>query len=374
MSQPLADWIRNRIREQGPVPFARFMEWALYHPEHGYYTSGRARVGSDHGDFTTAPHMTPVFARCLARWVAAADRALGEPDPFVLVEGGAGEGRLARDLLDALRRREPGLYQRLRYAPHEASPAARNRLEETLAPHADRCVPPPERFTGVYLSNELLDALPVHRIRKGPDGLEEAFVDAVDGAFRETWVRPPSPPVLGFLDRHPIPLGGGWEAEVCPAALEWLAGVARRLERGYVLTVDYGDEADRLYGPHRPRGTCLAYRGHRTSGDLLDAPGLQDLTAHVNFTALRAEGRRLGLEPAPLLTQRSFLFAAGLVQEVESLERELPPHEALAARRALAPLLLPDAGMGDTFKALVQAKNAPLSGLPLDPLLPPGLS
>ncbi len=368
MPQPLADWIRNRIREQGPVPFARFMQWALYHPLHGYYTSGRARVGSEHGDFTTAPHMTPVFARCLARWLAAADRALGEPDPFVVVEGGAGGGRLARDLLDALRHREPALYQRIRYAPHEASPAARNRLEKALAPHAGRCIPLPERFTGVYLSNELLDAFPVHRIRKGPQGLEEAFVDAHGAGFRETWVRPPSPPVQVFLDRHPLPLDGGWEAEVCPAALEWLADVARRIERGYVLTVDYGDEADRLYGPHRPRGTCLAYREHRTSEDLLAAPGLQDLTAHVNFTALRAEGRCLGLEPAPLLTQRSFLFAAGLVQEVESLERELPPHEALAARRALAPLLLPDAGMGDTFKVLVQAKDAPLCGVPLEPL------
>ncbi len=365
MSNPLERWIGERVREEGPVPFARFMEWALYHPEHGYYASGRVRIGEDGGDFTTAPHMSGVFPRCLARWVAAADRALGRPDPFVLVEGGPGEGRLARDLLDALREREPGLYARLRYAADEASPALAARREALLEPHRDRCIPVPDRLTGVYLSNELLDALPVHRVRRRGGRWEEAHV-AWDAGLAEAW-GPATPEALAFLDEQGLDLPEGCEAEVCPRALEWMERVAALLDRGFVVTVDYGDEAGRLYGPRRPRGTCAAYRGHRVSEDLLADPGEQDLTAHVNFTALRRAGERLGLRAAPLLKQRDFLFAAGLMEEVARLEAELPEVERMAAMQALAPLLLPDGGMGDAFKVLVQAKAAPLDAVPLDP-------
>ncbi len=365
VNSALGRWIEERVREEGPVPFARFMEWALYHPEHGYYASGRVRIGDDDGDFTTAPHMSGVFARCLARWVAAADRALGRPEPFVLVEGGPGEGRLARDLLDALGEREPGLYTRLRYAADEASPALAARREALLEPHQDRCIPVPDRFTGVYLSNELLDAFPVHRVRRRGGRWEEALV-VWDGGLTQTW-GPASPEAQAFLDEQGLEVPEGCEAEACPRALAWLERVAGLLDRGYVLTIDYGDEAERLYGPRRPRGTCAAYRGHRMAEDLLARPGEQDLTAHVNFTALRRAGERLGLRAAPLLGQRDFLFAAGLAEEVALLEAELTGMDRMAAMQALAPLLLPDGGMGDAFKVLVQARAAPLDAVPLDP-------
>ncbi|MBI5017656.1 MAG: SAM-dependent methyltransferase [Deltaproteobacteria bacterium] len=361
-------WVRNRLSAEGPVPFERFMEWALYHPEHGYYASGRAAPGRDEGDFTTAPQTSTLFGRCLARVVAAADRALGRPDPFVLVEGGAGEGRLARDLLCALAEREAALYERLRYAAEESGPSWRGLWEASLSDHRERVLAEvPAAFSGLYLSNELVDALPVHRLRRFEGELREVFVAADGGRLVEV-LRPPSRPELAaYLDTERIEVAEGYEVEVNLRALEWLRGVARRLERGYVVTIDYGDEGHRLFGPQRPRGTSAAYRRHTLSEDLLADPGGQDLTAHVNFSALRRSGAELGLDAAPLQTQRDFLFAAGLLEEVEALEGEgLPEPELLAARRSVAPLLFPDQ-MGDAFHVLVQAKGAPLDAMPQDP-------
>jgi SAM-dependent MidA family methyltransferase len=376
-------WIADRIAESGPVPFATFMEWALYHPEHGYYSSGRVRVGDDRGDFTTAPHLTGLFARCLARFVGAVDRALGEPDPFVLAEGGPGEGRLARDLLDRLRETAPHLYRRLRYAPDEASPALRKRQSLLWAPHRDRLAPwpPPAPVEGIYLSNELLDAFPVHRLVRRHGRLLEIHVALGEtGEVGEQAPRlrevllPPSRPELaqrwGLWEAQGVALPEGCEAEVNLQSRSWLAGVSAALARGVVLTIDYGDEASRLYGPRRPRGTALAYRAHRAVENLLEDPGGQDLTAHVDFTSLRRHGEELGLEAAPLLRLRDFLFATGLLDDLEALERDgLDETAAWEARRAAAPLLLPghgSQGMGESFQVLVQARGVALSALPLD--------
>jgi len=375
VDQPLLRWIAARIAAQGPVPFATFMDWALYHPEQGYYASGRVRVGHDRGDFTTAPHLSGLFAGCLARLVEAADRALGGPDPFVLAEGGPGEGRLARDLLDRLRETSPGLYARLRYAPDETSPALRARQGELWEPHRNRLAPwpPPAPVVGLYLSNELLDAFPVHRLLHQKGELQEVHVGWDGVRLREVVLPPSRPELAAHLAAEGIELPEGCEAEVNLGVGGWLETVSAGLERGYVVTVDYGDEAARLYGLHRPRGTALAYRAHRTSEDLLTDPGEQDLTAHVDFTALRRAGEGLGFTAAPLLSLRQFLFALGLLGELEGLEAGgLGAVEALEARRAAAPLLLPGTGMGESFKALVLARRAPLAALPLDPEAPFG--
>ncbi len=364
---PLSRWIRTRIETDGPVPFERFMAWALTHPDHGYYTSGTAAIGTDAGDFTTAPHLSAVFGRCLARWLSAADRALGRPDPFWLFEGGPGEGVLAREILDTLRTREPNLYRRLRYSADETSPILAGRQAERLRPHRDRVFPEGGRGHGVYLSNELLDALPVHRIRVDGDGTMEAcHVTWGGGGFREVWL-PPPPEVAALARAQGALPGPGWEAEVRPGIAPWLGRVVARLERGYVVTIDYGDTAERLYGPHRPAGTCAAYRGHRLSEDLLAAPGLQDLTAHVNFTAVVRAGREHGVAAGPLLAQTVFLFAAGLADETASLERDLAGPDLVAARQELHQLLLPGTGMGEAFRVLVQAVRAPLDAVPLEP-------
>jgi SAM-dependent MidA family methyltransferase len=362
MDRPLARWIRQRIEAEGPISFERFMDWALYHPEHGYYSSGRAEVGRDSGDFTTAPHLSGIFARCLSRVVQAADETLGAPSRFVLAEGGPGEGRLALGLLSALRCRAPDLYSRVAYALDERSLSLLCRQREVLEAHRARVSAglPEAPFEGVYLSNELLDAFPVHRMAREKGELREVHVDIGPEGFREVLLPPSRPEVVQYLEAEGIDVHEGCQVEVNLRAIRWIGRVARRLERGYVVTVDYGDEAARLYRRPRPAGTCAAYRSHRLQGDLLMDPGLQDLTAHVNFTAIRRAGARWGLASGPLLTQREFLFRSGLAQEMEELGAQgLSELELLQARRDVAPLLLPN-GMGDTFKVLVQARGAPL--------------
>ncbi len=375
MTTPLEGWLRRRLAATGPVPFRQFMAWALFHPDFGYYAAGRVRVGHGDGDFTTAPHLSPLFARCLARLVVAADRGLGHPDPFTLVEGGPGEGRLARDLLDALGETAPELYARLRYAPDEASPALARRQAAALAPHAKilaSWVPEGgEPVTGLYLSNELLDAFPVHRLTRRGGELAEVHVAVREGALEEVLAPPSRPDFEAILAAAGVTPGEGYEVEWSPELARWLHRVARGLARGYLVTIDYGDEAARLFGPGRPRGTVAAYRRHRLAEDLLAEPGHQDLTAHVNFTALRQEAERCGFACAPLLGQREFLFALGLAEEVAALEeQDLEAPDLLAARRALAPLLFPDAGMGEAFRALVGGRGAPLEALPLTPWHP----
>lgn len=369
METPLGLWIRSRLETSGPVPFERFMAWCLYHPLHGYYTSGRTRVGHDQGDYTTAPHLSVVFARCLARLIAAADKALSSPRPFTLLEGGPGEGRLARDLLDSLQERAPELYRRLLYIPEERSRALRERQAVALSAHHARIAlnATDRRFVGLYLSNELLDSFPVHRLVRSGGDLLEIHVGVTEGRLVEI-LRPPSTPgLLDYLAAEEIEIVEGCEVEVNLRALGWMGSVVRRLRRGYVVTVDYGDEGCRLYGPRRPCGTCVAYRDHRIAQDLLDAPGLQDITAHVNFSAIRRAGTGHGLVSAPLLNQRDFLFALGLAEEVKQFEAcGLPDAELIGVRQAIAPLIFPGPGMGESFKVLVQAKGASLNDLGLE--------
>lgn len=341
------------------------MDWALDHPQFGYYTSGRATPGRDEGDFTTAPQTSRLFGRCLARLVVSADEALGHPSPFTLVEGGAGEGRLARDVLDALAERAPGLYQRLLYHPEDVSAVWRERQTALLAPHGSRLAgQEPDGFEGLYLSNELVDAFPVHRLRRSRGQLRELYV-ALDGEGFVEKEGPPSRPELALqLEMDGIDLADGCEAEVNLRAGEWLSAAARRLTRGFVVTLDYGDTGSRLYGPHRPRGTCVGYRHHRLTDDLLADPGLQDLTAHVNFSALSRAGEEAGLVAAPLESQREFLFSFGLADEVEALEHAgLSDVDVLEARRALAPLLFPGPAGSDSFRVLLQGKGIPPSRL-----------
>ena len=372
MENPLESWIRREIGAAGPVPFERFMEWVLYHPEQGYYAAGRANPGRDEGDFTTAPQISRLFGRCFARLLQAADEALGRPSPFHLVEGGAGEGRLGRDILDAVLECGSGLYERLVYVPEESGAVWEEPQERMLGSHGPRLSrsAPPD-FEGVYVSNELLDAFPVHRLTRRGREILEIHVGAAEDGFAEVLLPPSRPELMEYLSAEGIEVCDGCEVEVSLGVLSWMAGVAARLRRGYVVTVDYGDESGRLYGPQRPRGTCVAYRKHRLSRDLLSEPGRRDLTAHVNFSALLRAGRGAGLEAGPLLKQRDFLFALGLLAEVEAMEDHgLSEVELIQARRALAPLIFPGDGMGEAFKVLVQAKNAPLAGLRLDPSAP----
>jgi SAM-dependent MidA family methyltransferase len=367
MTTPLGAWILERIRREGPVTFEEFMGWALYHPSFGYYSSGKVRIGSDEGDFTTSPHVSSLFAITLGRFVISADEALGSPEVLHLVEGGPGEGRLASDLLDFLEKRSPELYRRVRYFPEETSPELSMRQAKALYRHQTQLAPKaPESYEGVYFSNELLDAFPVRRFILESGAAMELFVEEREGhlAFKSRLAESSSIP-----GRIPRPLAGeSWGVEVCEEIPRWLSRTASKIKRGYLLTLDYGDKVSGLYGPHRPEGTVRGFRGHAHLEDLLSEPGSADLTASVDFSALIEEGEKLGLDSSPLMLQRDFLFSFGLLEEAQRIEEEESDElELIKTRNAIGQLIMPGTGMGESFRALVQSKDASITALGLSP-------
>lgn len=360
------------IRSSGPITFARFMELALYHPEFGYYTRTRDANAEEppharnpigwSGDYYTSSDASPLLARALAHQVAQIDDRLGHPDPFMVIEMGPGKGLLAREILTACERDTSSLFARLRYVLIERSPAMAAAQRRTLAPWlgtprvgwlkqlADLRN---DAVTGTVLSNELVDAFPVHRIRIVDGEPKELYVTESDGRFVERAGPLSTPALAAYLARLTtlgIALPEGYTTEINLQALEWMKEVARVLGRGVAITIDYGHTAEDLYGPHRRRGTLLCYFRHQVSDDPYTRVGLQDMTAHVDFTALAAAGEEAGLRTTGFTNQTSFLMGLGAEQMLASLDPES------AELRSAIQLLRPD-GMGRTFKILIQHKG-----------------
>ncbi len=368
-ANPLAAQLARRIREQGPITFAEYMEACLYDPEHGYYTREDQRPGRDY--FTSAD-IKPLFGRLLARQFERMWAALGRPEPFWLVEAGAGTGALAKVILDFAARALPEFYASLRYIAVDRSPARRKAQETLLEPLArgGRFSAygslPEEISAGCIFSNELLDALPVHRVVREGGELKELYVAVEDGGFTEHPSSLSSPRIADYFARQNIELRDEQQAEVCLAACDWIRHAGERLGRGFVLTVDYGREAGELYNELHMRGTLLAYQAHRASEDFFRAPGQQDLTAHVNFTALDVWGREAGLLRTGLATQSNFLLALARKSEFADLEMDGATQAENSRQRLLLKTLINPEGMGETFQVLIQHKgiDAPaLAGL-----------
>jgi SAM-dependent MidA family methyltransferase len=356
---PLAELLAAQIREREPMTFADYMRACLYHPEHGYYSRAESRRLAD---YYTSVDVHPVFGRLLARQFHEMWGLLGRPPAFALVEAGSGVGRLAKHILDFAARELPEFYAALRYTAVEHSPARRAAHEAQLARHfaAGRATSSAElpvgASAGCVFSNELLDALPVHRVVREGDELREIYVGAEGNRFVEH-VRALSSPVLGeYFAEQGIELLDGQQAEVCLEACEWIQEAGRVLERGFVVTIDYGHEARELYDQQHMRGTLLAYRRHRASEDFYAAPGEQDLTAHVNFTALDLWGGRAGLARTGLVSQAHFLLALGRGNEFADLYDEGESEaDRVRARLLLKNLIYPE-GMGETFQVFIQHK------------------
>ncbi|MBX3236372.1 MAG: SAM-dependent methyltransferase [Nitrospiraceae bacterium] len=367
--------ITAEIAANGPIPFARFMELALYHPQFGYYVrpveASKERIGWS-GDFYTSSDVHPILGQALAKQAWQLDEALGHPNPFTVVEMGPGKGLLARDFLAACAHAPAGFRDRLRYVLIERSASMRTQQQQNLAPWLgeagqvawiDRLADLPQQsVTGLFFSNELVDAFPVHRLAVLDGRPQELWVDYRDGRFVETY-RPMSDALSAYLRDGQISLPDGYRTEINLAALDWMTQVAQVMDRGVVLTIDYGHTADDLYGPERKQGTFLCYYSQTTTEDAFDRVGYQDMTAHVDFTALARIGARAGLEVTGFTNQMSFLIGLGMEQMLESLPPESP--EFFAAIQ----LLRPD-GMGRTFKILVQHTGMPkpeLDGLKFQP-------
>ena len=368
--EALAARIRVEIGRDGPIPFARFMDLALYDPEGGYYRATAARPGRA-GDFLTAPEIHPVFGWALAGLLEDLWRRLGEPRPFVLREHGAGTGTLALAILDRLERTGSALRDALAYDPVEVEPDRLETIEARLTERGEvhRLLDPDRRgrpVTGVVLANEVLDALPVHRVRRRGDRLVEVAVGLAGGAFADAEVEPSTPALAARLADEGIELVDGQTAEICLAVDRWVDDAAVGLERGLLLLIDYGAPAIELYDPVRRRdGTLLAYVRHRVSHDPYAHVGRQDLTAHVDVTAVERAAAAAGLSHVATTTQAELLI--GLRTEALLREVQEDPTTSLEAylqlRSSLVRLLDP-AAMG-RFRVMAFGRGWP-DGPPLD--------
>jgi SAM-dependent MidA family methyltransferase len=316
----LAARIRDEIRTSGPMPFARFMDLALYDPDGGYYRSAEARPGRA-GDFLTAPELHPIFGEMLGRAVEEAWHVLGEPDPFVVREHGGGEGALAIPLLRQL----PAT---IRYSPIEVDDRRLESLSERLRAGGlgDRLIELDAHasFDGVVLANEVLDALPVHRVRRRGDGLHELAVDlGPEGAFVEVEIDATSRALAERLAADRIELADGQTAEMALGVDEWVATAVRPLRRGLALFIDYGAPAAELYDPVRRRdGTLRGFVRHQLSDDPYRFVGRQDLTAHVDLTAVQRAAEAAGLTTLGITTQAEALIGLGIEERLREVQAD----------------------------------------------------
>lgn len=350
----LLEAIRQEIGAAGPMTFARFMELALHHPEHGYYARGPQRLGPS-GDYFTAADLGPDFGRCLARLLGKmSDRVPGE-SAFTVVEYGGGRGLLAADVQAAWDRRRS-----LDYVVVDSS-AGMRRLATEVAPHA-RVVSPGQEggdHDGCALAVELFDALPVHRLRRRKGRLREVFVDSDPAGRLVEREGRPVPVAAELAARYGAAAEEGSEAEVCPAAMDQLDRMAGCLRRGFLLIVDYGYEARRLYGPSHRRGTLLAYHRHATNEDVLRRVGGQDLTAHVNWTSLEDHAGDLGLRLLGRVPQWRLLLGLDVLAPFEETDERVWNDPAQVKRRLQIRQLVHPSGMGGRFEALALAKDLP---------------
>jgi SAM-dependent MidA family methyltransferase len=365
----LAELLAERIRRYGPLTFADFMRECLYHPVHGYYSKPEY---TRFADYYTSVDVHPIFGRLLARQFAEMWESLGRPEEFMLVEAGAGVGRLAGHILNFCESKLSSFYQTLRYIGVERSAARReqalvNTKRHTAAGRLAMSAEMPARISaGCVFSNELIDALPVHRLVRTGGGLHEVFVGFDDGQLVELLAPPSTCAITEYFATQGITLSEGQHAEAGLEACDWITEVGRRIDRGYVLTMDYGHRAAELFDEHHMRGTLLAYRNHRAAESFLESPGDQDLTAHVNFTALETWGKKSGLESAGLTSQTAFLLALGKGNEFADLYDEKQSEaQRVRARLQFKSLIHPE-GMGERFMVLIQEKGSnggPLTGL-----------
>ncbi|MEJ1295902.1 MAG: SAM-dependent methyltransferase [Candidatus Sedimenticola sp. (ex Thyasira tokunagai)] len=366
-SERLTAVIRREIEAAGGrLPFDRYMELALYAPGLGYYTAGSRKFGEG-GDFVTAPEISPLFAQCLARQCVPLLERLGGAD---ILEFGAGSGALATDLLIAL--------EQLGSLPEhyfilELSPDLRARQQETLASRAPELLPrvewldglPESGFRGVVLANEVLDAMPVQRFRIADGEVSEQMVGWEDDHFVTQWAASASAELTGAI----VPLAerlafdpDDYESEINLRAASWLQALGEVISAGAVLLIDYGYPQAEYYHPQRDRGTLMCYYRHQTHPDPLILPGLQDITAHVDFTAMAEAAQKAGFSVAGYTTQTYFLMGCGLDQLVAASDpSDVATHMALV--QGVKRLTLP-AEMGERFKVLGLTRDldVPLAG------------
>ncbi len=407
----LREKIEQEIRERGPIPFSRYMEMCLYHPELGYYARNAGQFGKA-GDFYTSSDVHAVFGRLLARQFEEMWRALGRPAAIEVLEPGPGRGLFAQDVLDWSEKKFPDFFQALHYSLDERSPALRQKLQQTLSRHFeagkaslilaaaettesatashlqasekpaaerrqntahgasrglearhDRAPEGRKSFDSrhdetsaaaaprILFANEFFDALPVE-ILSSEGSLR---ISLENSRFLETWV-PPSAKEREFLDRYSVYPESGERLEAPLLAQQCMTQIAASIPYGFLIAIDYGyTRAEQLAGRHR--GTVMTYRQHSASPNPYQAPGEQDITAHVNFTALAAAAEQSGMQVQALRTQSQFLMGIGENNQfADAFEDTRLPQERAKVALQLKHLVTP-AGMGESFHVLLGSKG-----------------
>jgi SAM-dependent MidA family methyltransferase len=369
----LEEIIRAEIRAAGPMRFDRFMEMALYHPGSGYYakTGGPSPIGRS-GDFFTSVSAGPLFGRLLARQFFQMWRLLGNPNPFWIIEQGAHDGQLACDILEWCRAQSsewPDFFDTIRYAIVQPSGAAS--IHQKCAPEAGLIAYmtwfenlgelAAEQPSGVFFSNELVDAFPVRAITYRSGQWLEQHVAIRAETLRWTDRPIEDAELMAAIDALPLPAIEGYTTEINLRARHWIREVGRALDRGYVLTIDYGYPASLYYAPFRSGGTLTAYVKHHSIDDVLAEPGMRDITAHIDFTALAQAGGQAGLATLGFLDQQRFLMGVAH----DELSGAGGPLVKIQENPGAWNTLTHPEHLGADFFALLQAKNAPanLDGL-----------
>ena len=382
----LREQIEQEIREHGPMPFSCYMEICLYDPVSGYYSRNAEQFGKA-GDFYTSSDVHAVFGRLLARQFDEMWQSLDRPPQIEILELGPGRGLFARDVLDWSKKKLPDFFAALHYTLQETSLALRTKLRGTLREHiaAGKATVPEERpsldqrFSAgsgrkgdqvpegppnpihralppatplIIFANEFLDALPVEVL--GAEGRLHLTIE--NNRLHEVWL-PPTADELELLDRYGVHPESGERIEVPLLAQDWMRHIAQSISRGFLLLIDYGyTRSEQLAGRHR--GTLMAYRHHSASSDPYQAPGEQDLTSHVNFTALAAAAEQTGMRVHQLVTQSQFLMGIGEKNQfADAFEDCRLPQERAKVALQLKHLITPE-GMGETFQVLIASRGA----------------
>ena len=364
MPVSLAERLRELIRRDGPITFHDWMKAALYDPSGGYYQRSDLERWGRGGDYRTSPERSELFAATFARYFAKLYDGLQRPEEWTIVECGAGDGGFAAGVLRTWSDRFPEVFEATRYVVYELSDDALARARERLRAFGTRV----ELYSdfelvsagrGIYFSNELLDAFPVHRVVKNRDGLSELYV-TLDSEERFAWSTGPlsTERLADYCRAYSRELANGQIIEINLAIDDWLAQVAGKLDEGFLITVDYGEESADLYdSARRPQGSLRGFSRHAFVDDLLAQPGESDLTTTINWTQVKSTGERCGFKVIEFASQDRFLLNAGLLEEMEvMLEKAGTDAGKLALSTSAREMILPG-GMASSFQILVQQKH-----------------
>jgi len=357
----LSEIIIERIKKEGPLSFRDFMEMALYYPELGYYNSKKDKIGAE-GDFYTSANLTAAFGAMIARQMEEMWQIL-EKKPFKIVEFGAGTGLLCHDILDYLKNNS-SLYNSLSYCIIEKSSSMREIQKKHLHDKVSwyNFIQEIPEINGCILSNELIDNFSVHQVIM-KDQLQEIFVDYKD--FFIEILKPAKKELTDYFSDLKVQLPEGFLTEVNLEAKSWIKDISQSLQKGYVITIDYGSLSAELYNNHRSCGTLLCYYKHQKNDNPYQFIGQQDITTHINFSAISHWGSQYGMDCCGIVDQAQFLLALGIKEYQNSTLKNNPNNLALVLQESIINYrLLIDMGM--KFKVLIQQKGVPeypLSGL-----------